>query len=298
MPSKLLSDISQRIETQGLDAFSKFYMYAGLLSMATVREPGKNFDEVLPKLPKMFSAPLPIVKGFIAAEFTAQVGEFQRKFTPARQDEFAVAQKIVMAYFRKGQLADMAFIIDKMLMHVRATSQAPTNGHNREIYNDINFAGKQAALLQFIQVVEGISNNALRFADNGIHAAVSAGVALTGAIVVVASLFSLGSFMIGAAMVLGGGYGFYTFAEQMRTLMEGFRHGGNDIRRALDGMNATLGTFERDGIYKNFILRAVAKPLFFSAITAQEQIATNEAMSHDAAEQRISLDAILQRGGM
>ena len=281
MPSKLLSDMSRGIEEQGQDAFAKFYMYAALLHMATIRDEGRNFDQVLPKRNPVLGARKLINIGLLTPEFTEQAGMFQQGFEPAAQNKLHVAQKIVMAYFRRGQLADIMFIINKMLMHLSDNPPAPTDSRNKDIYDDINFVEKQAALLQFVQVAADLSNKAQKAIDSGMYATASGAVALAGAIVLVASLLSVGSFLIGvgAAMTLGGGYGCYSLASQAHTLVKELKyHGRGDIKAATIEMNRSFGSKAKimaSSAYKDFILRAVAKPIFFCGVTVKEQLAAS-----------------------
>ena len=300
MPSKLLYEMSRGIEEQGQDAFAKFYMYAALLHMASVRDQNKEFDDIIPQISSSLPRKKLINTGPIPDEIPEQARRFQQGFEPAIQNKFHVAQKIVMTYFRKGQLADMAFIIDKMLMHLRDITQAPADSQNQTIYKKINFSKKQAALFNFVNTVADLSHKALKAIDKGIYATVSGGVALAGLVVVVASLFAMGSLIVGATLVAGGGCGAYIFTQQAKDLINELKQSRKIIKTAVKNMNETVGVLEfiTTSRYENFIGKAVVKPAFFSAVTALEQLAFNDKSRDYAQEKRVAVTAKLQRHGV
>ncbi len=104
MPSKMLETISSQIEDNGTDRFAKFYMYANLLHVISVREANKTILEVSPKGHGIFNAQT-ISLGNFDNQFTTLVNEYQQSFAPSPPGKLEVFKKIVSAYARKGQLA-------------------------------------------------------------------------------------------------------------------------------------------------------------------------------------------------
>src|SRR5687767_6468404 len=112
MPSSQLKQISEQIEANQTDDFSKFYMYAGLLTLITIREPTMNFFSVQPQTSPIVASNKKLKIGDFSGEFSRQVNAYKTLFDAPAPDQLLVIQKMIMAYARKGQLADLVYIVD------------------------------------------------------------------------------------------------------------------------------------------------------------------------------------------
>jgi len=207
-------------------------MYAGLLNMAAVRKPGVNFFDTLPKYNRCH----PLNVGIFGAEFNQQVHQFQQEFEPVEQNDLVVAKKIVMTYFRKGQLADLAFIVDKMLVHLGTYPLIPADPQNKKIYEESGFTQeKQSFIYSYVRVVAERNNAVLKSADSYVKAGMGLAVAAFGVGILLVSL-SVGALSLGAAMVAGGLYSLYTFLELAERLMESLEANLKAVLKASDTM--------------------------------------------------------------
>ena len=293
MPSNELTRIADQIEQQGTDSFSKFYMYANLLNVISVREDGKNIFTVQPKTAPLLASPKGLSYGQFGSGFTGEVNQYKGFFQRPAPDAVMTIDKIVKAYFRTGQLADMAFIIEKMLGHLSAHPLKPTDRANRDIYESVNFAEKYEATAQFINSVDQLNKTLLKRVDDGVNSGISAGVASAGFTIVLASVFSLGGLLIGGSMMAAGVYYAYNYSQQnvgIQSRVEG------QVKAIMEGamrMNAPQGFYENainDDTHKNFMLKGLIKPLAYSAVTLGEQLAPDQESSDKVDELRGQLD--------
>ena len=127
MPSSSLVIISGQIEEQGSDSFTKFYMYSSLLHAICVRDPSKGFFDLMPaKVNVLFGTSTGFDLEKFDGAFETQVNQYRGMFSPAQPAPLVVVEKIVMTYLRKSQVADLVFIIDKMLDHLSDPNFKPT----------------------------------------------------------------------------------------------------------------------------------------------------------------------------
>lgn len=138
MPSTQLARLCEQIEKQATDHFGKFYMYASLLNSVAVRD--KPFVEGLPKYSSFFSTKELNIGGELPTEFTQQLTSYAREFINSQPQWSKTLHNIVMAYFRKGKITDLSYIIDQMLSHL--LSIQGHQSHNHDIYQNINFIEK------------------------------------------------------------------------------------------------------------------------------------------------------------
>lgn len=294
MPSNDLARISDQIEQQGTDSFSKFFMYANLLNVISIREEGKNIFTVQPKTAPILSSPKGLNYGLFGSGFTGEVNQYKGFFEKPEPDVLLTFDRIIKAYFRKGQLADMAFIIEKMLGHLSAHPLKPTDRTNRDIYDSVNFEDKLEATTQFINSIDQLNKSLLKMVDDGVNSGISAVVAVTGFSVVLASVFSLAGLLIGGTMMAAGIYYAYSYSQQNVGASARIQAQVKSIMEGAVGMTARQGFYENvinPETHKNFMLKGLIKPLAYSAVTLGEQLAPDEQIAKNVDEVREQLDS-------
>lgn len=298
MPSHFLEQISQQIEAHGTDHFSKFYMYAGLLNIATVRKPGSNFNNIQPQTSPLFFAKKSLKLGEFPNKFATQVNNFQNQFIIPTPGAFNTMQQIVMTYFRKGQLADLIFIIDKMLGHLSTQELKPTDTNNKDIYKDINFELKKSAIYEFINSISKQNHQILSSIDNVMNAAIAGSIALTGLTIILTSTFSLAGLLIGGAMLVGGGLSAYSYALQVQNLGIQLEKSEKNNQDAMNAMLNKMSTYEStisDDNHKSFLMRGIVMPFLYYGITAQEQFSPDENTTKQAENDRKRIDQFVSQ---
>ena len=286
MPSSSLVIISGQIEEQGSDSFTKFYMYSSLLHAICVRDPSKGFFDLMPaKVNVLFGTSTGFDLEKFDGAFETQVNQYRGMFSPAQPAPLVVVEKIVMTYLRKSQVADLVFIIDKMLDHLSDPNFKPTKKNSQSIYNDSGFESHRTVIKNFLNQTAAVNHLALTLMDNSIDCAIAAGVVLTGLVVILSSLFSLVGFLIGATLLVGGAY------EINRDLSK-IRVGEDQIKKAVDlQQESGLAVYNNKSImdktiysknYKKYFLQGIIKPIFYTPVTMLEQIVIEPAAVNQA----------------
>lgn len=289
MPSSQLAILCEQIEKQNTDHFGKFYMYVSLLNTLTARN--KTFADGLPKYSSAFfwrNNHLDI--GEIPTEFTQQLGQYSREFINLQPHWSKTLHNIVLAYFRKGKITDLAYIIDQMLSHL-ASIQGQLS-HNHDIYTYIGFEKRKAGLVDFIQQVSTFNHQLLSAADSGCNTATSVLAVTTGLVLVLASVFSIAPLIIGLPLLVGGAYGVYHFATQA---IEAMGQLDAQYKQTLKKM----GELTSNGDYisdknKASFYASVIKPLPYTVVTAGEQLMFDESQQKVLAEGREGLDEMFR----
>ena len=288
MPSSTLQVLSDQIEQLETDDFGKFYMYSSLLNVITVRDE-KAFVYTLPLYKGLFGPPKSVYIGKPNVDFYSLVTSYQNQFKPnSAPNIFTVAKKIIGAYLRKGQLADLSFIIDKMVAHLNVIHiDNMSNTPNKMIYDHIFFNSKKTDVYQVINTVLKANHHFLSCIDNGINASLSACLVILGLTVVLAFAFSLVGLIIAAVMVGAGVYGLNNFYLEA---MESF----DKITNAYDQIYKLALRPDSHCVSKNenltrFYHDSVFTPIMFFPITGIEQLSLDDEMAKCAADQRLDL---------
>ena len=276
-----ITEISDYIETlkddngRPVGDLTKFYMYAAVLNSVTVRDESKSFTHLLPKDNRHISrawnffngSQLEPKPGSLQVQFYEQVTQYREQFKHERSefDVLAVAKKLVLAYFRKGQLGDLAFINERMLSHLEMLSGSL--GQDAELYSNINFATMQTQIKTLLQATKAVHTNGFACVDNGFKMGGSVVIAVLGLIAVV----SLTHVLLGLLAMAAGGFCAYVFAMQAERAFFKTRQSiqacTNETTRICE-----LVSKSGDKVQKSFIIDTILQPLHYSSVTISEQL--------------------------
>lgn len=288
MPSNQLSLLCEQIEKQNTDHFGKFYMYVALLNTVTVRN--KTFADSLPKYSRglAFWRDNRLNIGEIPVEFSKQLNAYAREFINPQPHWSNTIYNIALAYIRKGKISDLTYIIDQMLDHLVAIQGHQS--HNDNIYNHIHFEEKKEGLIAFIQQVSMLNQQLLSAVDSGCNTALSLLVVTTGAVLILASIFSLIPTVIGLGLVLGGAYGAYHFVEQATEQTKLLEKQMDQVVQKIKQLPRDESLFGDENY--NAFYAALIKPLPYAALTAAEQLMFEDSHKDKLTEQREMLDQV------
>ncbi|KTD10638.1 hypothetical protein Lgra_1604 [Legionella gratiana] len=288
MPSNQLFLLCEQIEKQNTDHFGKFYMYVALLNTVTVRN--KSFADSLPKYSRglAFWRDNRLNIGEIPIEFTKQLDRYAREFINPQPHWSNTVHNLVLAYVRKGKVSDLTYIIDQMLHHLTAIQGHQS--HNNNIYNHINFEEKKEGLIAFIQQISMLNQQLLSAVDSGCNTALSLLVITAGAVLVLASVFSLIPTVIGLGLVLGGSYAAYHFLTQAQEQTELLEEQMKQVAQKMQQLPRDESLFGDENY--NAFYAAVIKPLPYAALTAAEQLMFDDSQKDELTGQREALDQV------
>lgn len=289
MPSHQLSELCAQIEKQDTDHFGKFYMYVSLLN--TVADRRKPFDQSLPQYnPGLaFWRDNKLNLGHISPDFRQQTQGYSAQFSNENIDASRVGHNIIMTYFRKSTISDLTYIIDQMLFHLAHVDEPLSQ--NRNIYNYLDFANKKAGLTLFIKQVSDFNKLLLSIADDGINCALSAAVALAGAIVILASVFTLIPSLVGLGLIIGGVTAAVYFANEVVEQLDKVEPTAKLVAEKFRTLPQDRSIFGRDSNHHAFFTAAIT-PLAYATVTAMEQLAATPEIKDQAAENREALNQL------
>lgn len=292
MPSHQLSELCAQIEKQDTDHFGKFYMYVSLLN--TVADRRKTFDQGLPQYDRGLALwqNKRLNTGHISADFRQQTQEYSAQFINENIDAARASRTMFMTYFRKSTLSDLAYIIDQMLFHLTHVDEHLNQ--NKNLYDYLDFANKKAGLTLFIKQVSDFNKLLLSTADNGINGALSAIVALAGAIVILASVFTLIPSLVGLGLMLGGIAAATYFVNQVEKQGKQVEPNGQLIAEKIRTLPQDRSIFGNDANHHAFFTAAIT-PFSYATVTAMEQLAVTPEIKAEAAEIRERLNQLTTR---
>ncbi|CAM2969113.1 Uncharacterised protein [Legionella steigerwaltii] len=285
MPSSQLSTLCDLIEKQNTDHFAKFYMYVSLLNTLTTKN--KTFAGGLPKYAGSFSNKDLNLGGDLPIQFTEQLSFYARTFPNTQPHWLKTLQEIVMTYIRRGKVSDLAHIIDQMLFHLAAIHGKQS--HNNDIYKGIDFDNKKESLTQFIDQISAFNHQLLATADSGCNATLSALAAVTGFVLILASITSIAPLIIGLPLVLGGAYATYHYVTKAKEQAE-------DLIKKFDAIGEKAGEIAKSerSLSKNAnhyaFFTATFKTLPYAAVTVGEQLMFDESTQQLCSGFRSNLD--------
>ncbi|MDR3441955.1 MAG: hypothetical protein P4L65_02945 [Legionella sp.] len=289
MPSHQLSELCAQIEKQDTDHFGKFYMYVSLLNTVTDRR--KTFDQGLPQ----YNRGLALWRnntlnlGHISPDFKQQTQKYSTQFINENIDKARASRTLFMTYFRKSTISDLAYIIDQMLFHLTHVDEHLNQ--NKNLYDYLDFANKKAGLTVFIKQVSDFNKLLLSIADDGIHWALSAIVALAGAIVILASVFTLIPSLVGLGLMLGGIAAATYFVTEVAKQGEQVKPNGQLIAEKIRTLPQDRSIFGNDANHHAFFTSAIT-PFSYVKVTALEQLAATPEMKAQAAWERERLNQL------
>lgn len=273
MPSQALAELSAQIERQQTDSFGKFYLYATLLHKITIRDRTKTFADTMPLYANKATfgwTDTKVNAGTLDSSFNAKIINYQAQFDVKVPNFILSIQRIALSFIRKGQLSDLAFIIDKMNEHLGAEPMAEES-YNASIYKNASFDSRKKGLHNLLQSAQQVSRLTQDIVDNAGYAVIT----------IIATLLSLkltmllGGLLLTMGMLAAGGYATYYFLATAIACV-------NRIEAAITACNMVgqeLCTEQAKNLRSpdnlNFIIKGVLMPIAFATVTVQEQTATN-----------------------
>lgn len=286
MPSNQLASLTQQIEDQNTDAFGKFYMYVSLLNSITVRD--ESFSERMSVKTSKWES-LRIHTGTLnTAEFSNKVALYAHQFLPSSPRWFHALSNIALSYVRKGTLSDLAYIVDRMLAHLRATSEEQRG--NKNLQEKFQFNEDQNNLIQFITQLQQTNKEILSLVDAGCNTALSSGLALAGLVLILASAFSIFPAIIGLGFIAGGAYAAYSYANQAAEHAKFIDELSEEEANLLGQINGSVGknkgktTPNNTLNYSDLFYSSIFRPLSYTLQTAAEQVFTDSTALEETRE--------------
>lgn len=275
MPSQALAELSAQIETQETDSFGKFYMYATLLSVLTIRK--RTFEDALPEQTTAVSA-LKSVAGFstqdykvktgqIKGAFFSTVSEYAHHYTKRAPNFAFVIQSVFLTFVNKGQLSDLIFILEKMHEHLH-TNPIASAARNDSLAQGISFPTRIEGLKELLGSVQKANQLAKNSMNNAMY----------GLLVIVATIFALKfllatSILLTLAVLAASGYAAYSLFENaihsFERIEKAYAENENIVRRLCERQAGNVYTPNN----LEFIIRAVVAPIVFTSTTVLEQMA-------------------------
>ena len=282
MPSKALEELVAQIERQPTDNFGKFYLYASLLNVLTVRQ--QSFLDTIPKYQGFSGSQLQYRT--LDPAFSASVDRYKAQFVPKVLYPIAVVQKILLAFLRKGQLSDLFFIIKKMNDHLK-TQPLADRKYNLSVYNNISFERRRGGVVELLECAQRVTTYAQGSIDNTVYGFLTFFTAL----IAMHVLQVLGGLVMGL-ILLAAGYSTYRF---LQNAVSGLRLLGAEVQRCND-ITKGLINHQTDNLYTpnnlNFIIKSVLKPIAYASVTVQEQMSFNQRNYEVSEENRKFLDIL------
>jgi hypothetical protein len=287
MPSSQLSSLCEQIEAQNTDHFGKFYMYVSLLNTVAVRN--KSFAAGLPK----YSTGLAFWRtnhldlgGEISIEFSQQVDLYAQQFINAQPTWSTALYNLALSYMRKGNISDLAYIIDQMLNHLKAIHGPQSK--NQNIYDYVDFDSKKAGIIEFIEQISAFNRQLLTVVNTVCNTGLSVAAALMGIVLMIASVFFIGSSLVGLGLLIGGAYSTYSFASQLEEQVEQLKEQVEEIAGKAQNLpiNNNLLTDKNHHAF----FSSIVMPLPYAALTAIEQLSFNETSQQQLAVVRDDLE--------
>lgn len=291
MPSELLTKISKEIDEKGPDSFSKFYMYAAVLNKITVRD-SQDFDDLLPKderkLLSVFNPYKTPKTPSLTSDFYSNIGKYSLQYAaPPREEKGLMILNLVLAYFRRGNLADLVEIVEKMHGHLKATKQVDKlSRENQILCSSIGFnealkfsEALRPHITQYLDMVATLNVYSVDAVDNGGRLAIAL---MTTTIAAVTVLVITGSLLAAGLIAISGAALAYLFFSRMQRAYVEFRKTAvacSQLAKAIkipaegvtdEGKVAKF--FTEDPLAKSFIVDTIIRPCAFYNITVQEQI--------------------------
>ncbi|MCX7119423.1 MAG: hypothetical protein NTZ86_06120 [Legionellales bacterium] len=227
MPSQALTELSAKIESQKTDSFGKFYLYATLLNKITIRDRSKGFFDTMPVCTNtrtFFLTNTNINVGKLPIDFDGRVTIYQDQFDVNVPNFIFSIQRIFLSFLRKGQLSDLAFIIEKMSNHLTAEQMAE-DSYNASIYTYSSFGTRKKSLENLLRSAQKVSKLAQDTVDNAMYAVIT----IIAAILSLKITMLLGGLLLTLAMLAASGFATYTFLQTAYVCVNSIRKFGKSF---------------------------------------------------------------------
>ncbi len=300
MPSNNLQSIINQIEQQDTDSFGKFYLYVALLHKVTMHDE-KTFVELIPKKQGGFFGQLAgkghnqLDVGKLSPEITGMVNEYSEQYKSGQYNPLGSVQTIMMAYLRKGKLADLVVIINKMHQHLSVVYEGSLNKNNKSIYRALDFTQKQHRIEGFLGEMSSISNLLLSSVDISGNFLISSVVALVGAVCLLASGLSLLPILVGTTLMVGGALSAYLCFEQIKNQYQQLAEKKKSVEDKVNNFPEDKSFLNSNENHKAFV-SSILWPIAYTFPTFIESVLFNDEMAEQAAEMRKTLDLTMALG--
>lgn len=218
--------------------------------------------------------------GKLPQDFSNEVAAYAREFINTEPNISNLFYNIAMTYIRKGNIADLFYIIDKMLTHLQAINN--TQSHNQEISTFVGFIEKKPEIVKFIEQVSACNQQLLSAIDSTCNA-----VLFTGAALLLAFIFSLAPSLLILGLMAGGAYYAYSYAIQAYEQ-------GVETGKKITLLGEKLKSLPQETSLlsnKNHsFFTTIITPLPHAAITAGEQLAPNKSWLDTASKWHDQVD--------
>ncbi len=294
MPSPVLKELSDEINKQGPDAFSRFFMYASLLNVITATNRTdlnqQAYTSTLPKAANTLRGFTDLQTGKLSGAFYIKLRDYGESFNNASPDVIKALGMLVNTYRRTSQVADIAFILECMRGELDVMIE-PTNSDNKYIYNQLCFDNLKPEVSKVINNIEALSKAVLKGIDAGVNGTLSLFLGITGLALVI-QLSSALTLLLGVGMLFGGAYGVYTYGlqamsavNQCKTLQKEIQRNEIDPSRV-----STWNKWTKDPQYVlNTFVSTLFRPMKYAAVTVKEQFNLDADMKRETDEERQEL---------
>ncbi len=295
MPSQTLTELSAQIDSQETDNFGKFYLYATLLNKITIRDSQNTFFDTMPVYTNkstFFCTDTKINVGTLPIDFDGRVKIYQDQFDVKVPNFIFSIQRIFLSFVRKGQLSDLAFIIEKMNNHLTAVPMAK-DSYNASIYTHSSFDSRKLGLQALLRSAQDVSKLAQGIVDNTIYAVIT----ILAAILSLKITMLLGGLLLTLAMLAASGFATYTFLKTACVFFDRI----HAAVLACEEVGKKLCDEQADNTMimtpnnLSFIINGVLKPIDFASVTVQEQTALGmEDFQQSQASRKALMDKFAQ----
>ncbi len=225
MASIMIRTLSAQIDRVRPEYIERIYSYFAILELMLSRTPVETLVKA-DQGPRFFGTPI--------NDPLKQLTEYQELFNSYAPENRNYWNKAYLAFRNKGQLADMTYIIEKMLEHTKAMKPG-----KQKTFNLVQ--PFLEAMTAFLESVHNFQLNVTQSAKYPVNAGISSIIAIAGLAVVLASAFSLAGVIIGGALIAGGGsYLAYSYLQQSNNLSN-LIHLGKKIQAKLASLEKVEG---------------------------------------------------------
>ena len=273
MPSQALTELSAQIESQKTDSFGKFYLYATLLKKITIRDRQQSFFDTMPVYSHMLTMGLTttaIKAGNLDAALNSRVTNYQSQFDVKAPNFILSIQRIFLSFVRKGQLSDLAFIIDKMNDHLNAAPMA-VESYNAGIYSNASFDSRKKGLQELLRSTQNVSKLAQDTVDNTMYAFIT----IIAAILSLKITMLLGGLLLTLAMLAASGFATYAFLQTAYACFNSIESAVIACQEVGKKLYTEQARNAMTPNFLSFIIYGVLKPLAFANVTVREQTAVD-----------------------
>ncbi|PJD93414.1 MAG: hypothetical protein CK424_02495 [Legionella sp.] len=258
MPSQRLERLSAQIENETTDSFGKFYLYASLLNVLTVRT--KSFSDTLPKTTGVLS---PNINIGGTSRVANHADSYAREFKKTPPGLHYFIQEIILSFMRQGKLSDLFFIIGKMNEHLKMN----TLQQNRSLHSNISFGVRQTEIVNLLKNVQQMAECTQYSIDNSVYMFA----AMVGLIVIPLLVSALISAWMAILATVTTGYMIYFFSKKIQSAAE-------QMKDAVERYDATMDDLVREQTINintpnnlSYFIHSIVMPISHLGITMLEQ---------------------------